>query len=59
MQYNKLTSNPHFLAASKYISDLDEISKQGGCFFVPQLNVQGRSSSFDELKHIVLVANPI
>ena len=38
-QYNKFTSNTHFSAASKYILDLDKVSKRDSSFSVPQLNL--------------------
>ena len=57
-QSNKSPSNPHFSVSSKYVSDLDRVSKRDGRFSVLQLNVQGLCSSFDELKKIVRSGHP-
>ena len=57
-QSNKSPANPHFSVSSKYVSDLDRVSKRDGSFSVLQLNVQGLCSSFDELKKIVRSGHP-
>jgi hypothetical protein len=57
-QSNKFSSNLHFSAASKYILDLDRVSKRDGSFSVHQPYVQGLCSSFDELKQIIFSGNP-
>ena len=57
-QSNKSPSNPHFSVSSKYVSDLDRVSKRDGRFSVLQLNVKGLRSSFDELKKIVRSGHP-